>query len=178
MGQHILSIAGELVPAHDRAFNILKETTREVLDEMATMAYDKVVISMGNEISPHSRMVAESCPMTAAEVLKAIAQLAFHIAQPLRYFQTGFSGITTETLQDTMKELLLLNTAFQENKEFYEVYARDHVISELTNPSPAGTLKMSSRLLRRIMDMYKDDAVASNILVLSEELSQRLFDAD
>lgn len=45
-----------------------------------------------------------------------------------------FSGITTETLQDTMKELLLLNTAFQENKEFYEVYARDHVISELTNP--------------------------------------------
>ena len=37
---------------------------------------------------------------------------------------------------------------------------------------------MSCRLLRRIMDMYKDDAVSSNILVLSEELSQRLFDAD
>ena len=37
---------------------------------------------------------------------------------------------------------------------------------------------MSCRLLRRIMDMYKDDAVASNIHVLSEELSQRLFDAD
>ena len=29
--------------------------------------------------------------MSAAEVLKAIAQLAFHIAQPLRYFQTGVS---------------------------------------------------------------------------------------
>lgn len=44
--------------------------------------------------------------------------------------------------------------------------------------SPAGTLKMSCRLLRRKMDMYKDDAVSSNIHVLSEELSQRLFDAD
>ncbi|CBN74371.1 expressed unknown protein [Ectocarpus siliculosus] len=178
MGQHILCLAGEMIPSHDRPFNILKDTTREVLDDMATMAYDKVVMSMGNEVSPHSRMVAESCPMTAAEVLKAIAQLAFHIAQPLRYFQTGFSGITTVILQDTMKEMQLLNTAFQENKEFYEVYARDHVISELTNPSPAGTLKMSSRLLRRVMDMYKNDAVSSNILVLSEELSQRLFDAD
>ncbi|CAM9147700.1 unnamed protein product [Ectocarpus sp. 12 AP-2014] len=178
MGQHILCLAGEMIPSHDRAFNILKDTTREVLDDMATMAYDKVVMSMGNEVSTHSRMVAESCPMTAAEVLKAIAQLAFHIAQPLRYFQTGFSGITTVILQDTMKEMQLLNTAFQENKEFYEVYARDHVISELTNPSPAGTLKMSSRLLRRVMDMYKNDAVSSNILVLSEELSQRLFDAD
>lgn len=30
MGQHILCIAGEMVPSHDRAFNILKETTREV----------------------------------------------------------------------------------------------------------------------------------------------------
>eukprot|EP00903_Cladosiphon_okamuranus_P017316 g15955.t1 len=178
MGQHILCIAGEMIPSHDRAFNILKETTREVLDDMATMAYDKVVLSMGNEVSAHSKMVADSCPMSAAEVLKAIAQLAFHIAQPLRYFQTGFSGINTEVLQDTMKEMLLLNTGFQENKPFYEVYARDHVISELADPSPAGTLKMSCRLLRRIMDMYKDDAVSSNIHVLSEELSQRLFDAD
>ena len=33
-----------------------------------------------------------------------------------------------------MKEMLLLNTGFQENKPFYEVYARDHVISELTDP--------------------------------------------
>lgn len=30
MGQHILCLAGEMVPAHDRSFNILKETTREV----------------------------------------------------------------------------------------------------------------------------------------------------
>lgn len=48
-------------------------------------------LMMPEQISPHSRMVAESCPMSAAEVLKAIAQLAFHIAQPLRYFQTGVS---------------------------------------------------------------------------------------
>ena len=33
-----------------------------------------------------------------------------------------------------MKEMLLLNTGFQEKKPFYEVYARDHVISELTEP--------------------------------------------
>lgn len=33
-----------------------------------------------------------------------------------------------------MKEMLLLNTGFQENKPFYEIYARDHVISELTDP--------------------------------------------
>ena len=40
--------------------------------------------------------------MTAAEVLKAIAQLAFHIAQPLRYFQTGVSLFTKRVvLADT-----------------------------------------------------------------------------
>lgn len=43
------------------------------------------------KVSAHSKMVTEACPMSAAEVLKAIAQLAFHIAQPLRYFQTGVS---------------------------------------------------------------------------------------
>ncbi|CAN0124697.1 unnamed protein product, partial [Ectocarpus sp. 8 AP-2014] len=30
MGQHILCLAGEMIPSHDRAFNILKDTTREV----------------------------------------------------------------------------------------------------------------------------------------------------
>ena len=30
MGRHILCIAGEMVPSHERAFSILKETTREV----------------------------------------------------------------------------------------------------------------------------------------------------
>lgn len=30
MGRHILCVAGEMVPSHDRAFGILKETTREV----------------------------------------------------------------------------------------------------------------------------------------------------
>ena len=39
-------------------------------------------------------------------------------------------------------------------------------------------MKMGSRLLRRVMGMYKDDAVTSNSKVLAEELSQRLFDAD
>ncbi|CAM9702799.1 unnamed protein product [Pylaiella littoralis] len=178
MGQHILCLAGEMIPSHDRAFIVLKETTAQVFDEMASLAYDKVVIDMGNEISPRSRAMADACPMSAAEVLKAIAQLAFHIAHPLRYLQTGFSGMTTEILQDMMKELMLPNTEFQENKPFYEIYAREHVISELMDPSPEGTLKMSSRLLRRVMDLYKSDAVASNIHVLSEELSQRLFDAD
>ena len=37
---------------------------------------------------------------------------------------------------------------------------------------------MGGRLLRRVMGMYRDDAVASNSMVLAEELSQRLFDAD
>ena len=44
--------------------------------------------------------------------------------------------------------------------------------------APAGTLKIGGRLLRRIMAMYRDDAVASSSLVLAEELSQRLYDAD
>ena len=51
-----------------------------------------------------------------------------------------FSGINTEILQDTMKEMLLLNTAFQENMPFYEVHARDHVISELTDPVSRSSL--------------------------------------
>lgn len=37
---------------------------------------------------------------------------------------------------------------------------------------------MGGRVLRRIMGMYQDDAVASNTLVLAQELSQRLYDAD
>lgn len=48
-------------------------------------------LKTSGKVSAHSKMVAEACPMSAAEVLKAIAQLAFHIAQPLRYFQTGVS---------------------------------------------------------------------------------------
>lgn len=39
--------------------------------------------------------------MTAAEVLKAIAQLAFHIAQPLRYLQTGVSVKATVRVDET-----------------------------------------------------------------------------
>lgn len=44
--------------------------------------------------------------------------------------------------------------------------------------APEGTLKVGGRLLRRVMGMYKDDAVVSNSAVLAQELSQRLFDAD
>lgn len=44
--------------------------------------------------------------------------------------------------------------------------------------APAGTFKAGNRLLRRIMAMYREDAVAYNTLVLAEELSQRLYDAD
>lgn len=39
-------------------------------------------------------------------------------------------------------------------------------------------MKVGGRLLRRVMGMYKDDAVDASVSVLAEELSQRLYDAD
>lgn len=72
-----------------------------------------------------------------------------------------FSGINTEVLQDMMKEMLLLNTGFQENKPFYEVYARDHVISELTDPASV----LNSRYL---------DRPAGTVFLDGERLSQNL----
>ncbi|CAM9895660.1 unnamed protein product [Ascophyllum nodosum] len=178
LGLRTLTLAGEMQPAHSRAYDLLRELTREVFDEMASTAYDKVVIDMGKEVSPSRRMLADQCPMTAPEVLKAIAQVSFYMAEPLVYLKTGEAGLTTETLQSAVDDLQLLNTVFLENPEFFKIYARESVVSELTNPAPAGTLKIGGRLLRRIMAMYRDDAVASSSLVLAEELSQRLYDAD
>ena len=42
--------------------------------------------------------------------------------------------MNTELLQDAMEDLLLLNSVFLDNHKFYEIFARDVVISELTNP--------------------------------------------
>ncbi|CAM9488125.1 unnamed protein product, partial [Laminaria digitata] len=178
MGQRILCLAGEMGPSHARGFDVLKELTREVLDEMASLAYDKVLIDLGKEVSNHARKMADMCPMNAAGVLKAIAQVAFYVSEPLVYLKTGEGGLNTELLQDAMDDLLLINSVFLDNHKFYEIFARDVVISELTDPSPTGTMKMGARLLRRVMGMYRDDAVSSNSMVLAEELSQRLFDAD
>lgn len=51
MGQHILCIAGEMAPSHDRAYGILKETTREVswVNECrkATTAHDATDLEAG-----------------------------------------------------------------------------------------------------------------------------------
>lgn len=130
------------------------------------------------EVSKFDRVLADTSPMTAAEVLRAISQTAFHIAEPLLYLKNGEAELTAEVLEKMMSDVTLINPNYLHNNKFYQVFARDAVIAELTSPAPAGTLKMSWRLLRRVMGIHKDDAVASNRLVLAEELAQNMLKAD
>ena len=44
------------------------------------------------QVSNHARKMADVCPMNAAGVLKAIAQVAFYVSEPLVYLKTGVRG--------------------------------------------------------------------------------------
>lgn len=41
------------------------------------------------QVSKYNRVLADACPMTAAQVLRAISQMAFYIAEPLVYLKKG-----------------------------------------------------------------------------------------
>lgn len=44
------------------------------------------------------------------------------------------AGMTTEMLEEVVSDLVLLNSAYMENPNFYQIFARESVVEELTAP--------------------------------------------
>ena len=64
--------------------------------------------------------------------------------------------MNTEVLQDAMDDLLLLNSVFLDNHKFYEIFARDVVISELNDPVRQGLFLFGCRYKRLLQLGFVD----------------------